>query len=59
MSKVLQFPVPGDDDQSRVTMEVETDTISLSYSFHERDLEAASNRFYQALEALGLEVKHG
>ena len=59
MSKVLQFPVPGDDDQSMVFMEVETDNISLSYSFHERDLEAASNRFYQALEALGLEVKNG
>ena len=56
---ILQFPVPGDADQSMVTMEVETDSISLSYSFHERDLEAASNRFYQALEALGLEVKHG
>jgi len=55
---ILQFPVPGDADQSRVTMEVETDSISLSYSFHERDLESASNRFYQALEALGLEVKH-
>ena len=56
---ILQFSVPGDADQSRVTMEVETDSISLSYSFHERDLEAASNRFYQALEALGLKVKHG
>jgi hypothetical protein len=56
---ILQFLVPGDEEQSKVTMEVETNSISLSYSFHERDLEAASNRFYQALEALGLEVKHG
>lgn len=56
---ILQFPTLGDDEQSKVTMEVETDSICLSYSFHERDLEAASNRFYQALETLGLEVKHG